>query len=58
VIVAFDSDWRRKAEVHDALEWLVGALEDRCADVLVAYLEDAPDGSKVGVDDFLAGGVA
>jgi putative DNA primase/helicase len=58
VFVAFDSDWRRKVDVHDALEWLVGALEDRGADVRVAYLEDDPVGSKVGVDDFLVGGVA
>jgi Domain of unknown function (DUF3854) len=56
VFVAFDSDWRRKATVHDALEWLVGALEDRGADVRVAYLEDSPDGEKVGVDDYLVAG--
>jgi putative DNA primase/helicase len=48
VFIVFDSDWRRKDTVHDALEWLVGALEDRGADVRVAYLEDDPDGSKVG----------
>jgi hypothetical protein len=59
VFVAFDSDWRRKETVHDALEWLVGALEDRGADVRVAYLEDDPDGEKVGADDYLvAGGTA
>src|SRR5215203_555938 len=56
VFIIFDSDWRRKENVHDAQEWLVGALEDRGADVRVAYLEDSPDGKKVGVDDFLVAG--
>jgi hypothetical protein len=56
VFIIFDSDWKRKENVHDAQEWLVGALEDRGADVRVAYLEDAPDGKKVGVDDFLVAG--
>ncbi len=56
VFIAFDSDWRRKDTVHDALEWLVGALEECGADVRVAYLEDAPDGKKLGADDYLAGG--
>jgi hypothetical protein len=54
VLIVFDSDWRRNDSVHDALEWLVGALTDRGADVRVAYLEDDPDGSKVGADDYLA----
>jgi hypothetical protein len=56
VFIVFDSDWRRNDSVHDALEWLVGALEDRGADVRVAYLEDDSDGSKVGADDYLANG--
>jgi len=56
VFIIFDSDWRRKETVHDALEWLVGALQDQGADVRVAYLEDDPDGSKVGVDDYLVAG--
>jgi hypothetical protein len=56
VFVAFDSDWRRKATVHDALEWFVGALQDRGADVRVAYLEDGQDGEKVGTDDYLVAG--
>jgi uncharacterized protein DUF3854 len=56
VFVGFDSDWKRKATVHDALEWLVGALRDRGADVRVAYLEDGRDGEKVGVDDYLVAG--
>jgi hypothetical protein len=56
VFIVFDSDWRRNDTVHDGLEWLVGALEECGADVRVAYLEDAPDGSKVGADDYLVGG--
>jgi len=56
VFIVFDSDWRRNDTVHDALQWLVGALEECSADVRVAYLEDAPDGSKVGADDYLVGG--
>ena len=46
VFIVFDSDWRRKDNPHDALEWLVGALDDRGAEVLVAYLEDDQDGSE------------
>jgi len=56
VFIAFDSDWRHKEGVHGALEWLAGALEARGADVRVAYLEDNPDGSKVGADDYLSSG--
>ena len=39
-----------------ARQWLVGALEDRGADVRVAYLEDEAHRSKVGVDDYLVAG--
>jgi hypothetical protein len=56
VFVAYDSDLMRNPDVLDALERLVGFLEGRGAAVLVVYLSDAEDGSKVGVDDFLAGG--
>ncbi len=56
VYVVFDSDALTKPEVQQALEALVRALEARGAEILVVYLEDAPDGSKVGADDFLAGG--
>lgn len=56
VLVAFDSDVMVKPEVQLALERLVAFLEGRGATVLVVYLSDAPDGSKVGVDDYLAGG--
>jgi hypothetical protein len=56
VFIVFDSDWRRNDAVHDALAWLVGALEDRGADVRVAYLDDDPERSKVGADDYLCAG--
>jgi ribosomal protein S19E (S16A) len=54
VFVAFDSDCMSKAGVQEALAALVGALEDRGADVKVIYLPDAADGSKQGIDDYLA----
>src|SRR5215210_3585996 len=54
VIVAFDSDCMAKANVQDALAALVAALKDRGASVKVIYLPDAADGSKQGVDDYLA----
>ncbi len=56
VLVAFDSDVMVKPEVQLALERLVTFLEGRGAAVLVVYLSDAEDGSKVGVDDHLARG--
>jgi Domain of unknown function (DUF3854) len=56
VYVVFDSDALTKPEVQQALEALVRALEERGAKVLVVYLEDASDDSKVGADDYLAAG--
>ena len=56
VFVAFDSDCMSKAGVQDSLAALVAALEDRGASVKVIYLPDAPDGSKQGVDDYVAAG--
>src|SRR5215204_5014548 len=56
VIVAFDSDCMSKAGPQGALSGLVGALEERGAVVKVIYLPDAADGSKQGVDDYLAAG--
>ena len=56
VYVAFDSDCMSKAGVQDALAALVATLEDRCAAVKVIYLPDATDGSKQGIDDYLAAG--
>ncbi|MDP9439274.1 MAG: DUF3854 domain-containing protein, partial [Actinomycetota bacterium] len=56
VLVAFDSDCMTKAGVQEALAALVAALEDRGALVKVIYLPHAPDGSKQGIDDYLAAG--
>jgi len=56
VFVAFDSDCMTKTGVQDALAALVAALKGRGAAVKVIYLPDAADGSKQGVDDFLAAG--
>jgi hypothetical protein len=56
VFVAFDSDCMSKAGVQEALTALVAALKERGAVVRVIYLPDAADGSKQGVDDFLAAG--
>ncbi len=58
VFVAFDSDCMSKAGVQDALAALVAALKERGAVVRVIYLPDAADGSKQGVDDYLAAGGA
>jgi predicted transcriptional regulator len=55
VMVAFDSDCMTKAGVQEALTALVAALKDRGAAVKVIYLPDAEDGTKQGVDDYLAG---
>jgi hypothetical protein len=54
VFVAFDSDCMSKAGVQEALAALVAALKERGAAVKVIYLPDAEDGSKQGVDDYLA----
>jgi hypothetical protein len=56
VFVAFDSDCMSKVSVQDALAALVAALEERGAAVKVIYLPDAEDGSKQGIDDYLAAG--
>jgi hypothetical protein len=56
VYVAFDSDCLSKVSVQDALAALVGALKERGATVKVIYLPDAEDGSKQGIDDYLATG--
>jgi Domain of unknown function (DUF3854) len=56
VFVAFDSDCMYKPGVQEALAALVAVLEDRGAAVRVIYLPDAAEGSKQGVDDYLAGG--
>ena len=52
----FDSDVMTNPKVQAALEGLVGFLRGRGARVKVAYLPDASDCSRQGVDDFLASG--
>ena len=56
VCVVFGSDVMREAEVALALQRLVSDLESRGADVQVIYLDEAPDASKQGVDDYFAAG--
>jgi hypothetical protein len=54
--VVFDSDVTTNPKVQAALEGLVGFLRGHGARVTVAYLPNAADGGKQGVDDFLASG--
>lgn len=56
VFVVFDSDVMTKREVHASLERFVPVLKRRGARVRAVYLPHAEDGSKVGLDDFLAAG--
>ncbi|WP_248345409.1 DUF3854 domain-containing protein [Anaeromyxobacter paludicola] len=54
VIICFDSDLDQKAPVLQAAIRLAQMLEEEGADVHLAYLEPASEGSKQGLDDFLA----
>lgn len=54
--VIFDSDVMLKEGVRLALERFREVARHRGASVVLYYLPGAPDGSKVGVDDFLAAG--
>ncbi len=56
VFIVFDSDVTVKPAVHQALGRLKGFLETRKARVRVVYLPSGKDGSKVGLDDYLAAG--
>ena len=56
VVICFDSDASQNPGVHAATERLGQWLKHRGAEVSFAYLPPADDGSKVGVDDFLAAG--
>lgn len=56
VYLAFDSDVMTKPEVHRALSRLSAVLTNRSANVLYVYLPDKDDGSKTGLDDYLAAG--
>ena len=54
VVVAFDSDAFSKESVHEAMTRLAAFLAYRGAHVLFLYLPHGYNGSKVGLDDFLA----
>jgi hypothetical protein len=54
VLLAFDSDAMEKVEVHEALARLRSFLLSRKAEVRIGYLPTAPNGAKVGLDDWLA----
>lgn len=56
VRIIFDSDMNRNPNVRAAMERLKEHLQRKKAHVSAVYLPAAPDGSKQGVDDFLAGG--
>ena len=52
VTIVFDSDVMTKSEVYKALERLSVFLSHRGSHVHYVYLPDAPDGRKIGVDDY------
>lgn len=56
VLVAFDSDVRVKKEVRAAAGRLAAFLKKRGAKVEFILLPDGDDGSKLGLDDYLASG--
>ncbi len=56
VRLVFDSDVMAKADVRQALERFTEHLQRKGAHVGTVYLPPGPDGSKAGVDDWLAGG--
>jgi len=56
VRIVFDSDVMTKPEVRDALNRLTEHLQRKKATVTAVYLPNGKNGSKVGVDDYLAEG--
>lgn len=54
VYMAFDSDVQRKSGPRTALERLAGLLRQQGARVLETRIPPSSDGSKQGLDDFLA----
>jgi len=56
ILIAFDSDAERTAQVRLARSALASYLKSRGATVKIVKLHDKEDGSKTGVDDFLAAG--
>ncbi len=56
VYIVFDSDVTEKDSVQKSLARLKPFLENRGARVKIIYLPAAPDGDKMGLDDFFASG--
>jgi Domain of unknown function (DUF927)/Domain of unknown function (DUF3854)/Cch helix turn helix domain len=56
VYLAFDSDWRRKSSVRQALRRLAKVLQSRGANVSMLDLPELTAGQKVGLDDYFANG--
>lgn len=56
VYIVFDSDVMTKRTVHEALTRLSALLSQMGATIAYCYLPPKPDGSKVGLDDYLADG--
>jgi hypothetical protein len=56
VFIVFDSDVMTKRSVHGALERFGPALVRRKAKVRYVYLPHGEDDTKVGLDDYFAGG--
>jgi hypothetical protein len=56
VYIVFDSDVTEKDGVQKSLARLKPFLENKGARVKIIYLPAAPDGDKVGLDDYFAGG--
>jgi hypothetical protein len=56
ILIAFDSDAERNAQVRLARSALASYLQIRGATVKIVKLHDKQDGSKAGVDDVLAAG--
>jgi len=54
IVICFDSDAFQKPQIHRATETLGRWLESRGVELALVYLPHGPDGSKWGVDDFLA----
>ena len=54
VFLTFDSDVTRKPRAQTALRKQATLLRERGAEVFVVSLPPAPDGSKQGLDDYLA----
>ena len=56
VNICFDSDMLHNSNVQDAARRLAEYMIMRGAEVFITYLPDKADGSKMGADDYLAGG--